>query len=322
MKKILTILLFFPILVYSQEYPTFDIMDFGKNVRTAYLYRHYETETQSTIIEKYIFNNKGQHVITYNGFNSSSQLKKIYEYQGTKLITYKKLYHDSSDDSLSSNENAPVIFEKINWNNSVTWEDIKIKYDSLGNVSNYEIYNHLSNDRTILDETISFIYNSDGKLEKKTWKEQENPDVLKFQFFESSSLEISDSIKNISGNYREKIFQYLGDTTKILYYLNAKLTGIEYQVYNHIDRIKSFVITNSSGDTLSISKEWYNENKQLIAKKRIYHSGYNGFGYSLDLEMGDEFYYKFDTMGNLNQIDCYDDGKFYYRDEYKIKNGW
>ena len=327
MKLLLVILCLYPCLVFSQNDLVFDTLHFGQGVREVELYRKYVSENKDKLVRKYIFNKKGQHILTYNGYDSPWQSKQIFEYNQNQLISHKTIRSSSFKNNVDWRKHKRIDStlyecvdpEKVNWDASTGYDQyITVKYGSHEKVSTYYIYEQSSKKEFYLDEKITLSYQSNGKLEKQTYSQVENANIYKFQAFKSSSAELSDTIKLISNVQSEKLYRYCKDTCLIYYYVNGKQTGLERQIYDPIRRVKKYIVSSSLGDTLSVFTEKYNESKRLIVKKRLLHKGINGFAYYLDLTPGDEFHYYYDELGRLSQINCFDKGKLYYREKFKI----
>ena len=329
MKKILIILLFIPTLVYSQEYPILDTLNFGKNVKEVLVYRKHASDKKENLIKKYVFNPQKQQRTIYTGYNSSYQYKDEYEYQNDKLISYKSYSKCSLVDNIDwlvvekidSTMYEKVNPEEIDWEKSANLNKyMTLEYYENGKVSSIKLYEQMSEGESYLDEEIKFIYNSKGQIESKTYSEKGHPNVIKFQAFKPSSLELNDSIKMLSGTMRKKRFYYFNDTTLIKYFVNGIHTGNEYQIFNADEetKTKTYTVYNPLNDTLSLSVETFNENQLLISRKNILQKGYNGFGFSLDVAAGDEYFYEYDNLKRIKKVDCYDIGEFYYSDTYIV----
>jgi hypothetical protein len=328
---------------FGQEYPRIDTLFYGTNVDHIRHYLHYN-DKEEMLVETNWFDDAGKHIFTYYGYDNESQSRTSFEYDKGYLTSVKRtdyrsphndsigqLLHEETMDYLRKgldidwdliNEKYDKLYEKVNPEN-VNWisnqdlhPSLLIKRNIYGQDSLIELYSELSDNEFYLDEIITFDYNEQNKLVKKKWTDVPHESVFKFQAFKPSSNEFEDSIKVLSGSYREKIFRHSGDTIKIEYFVNGSYTGYELQIT--VDGIKEEIVYNSNNDTLSYYTNEFDSNNLLIRRHRVKHTGYNGFGYSLDLRWGNIEKYKYDTNHRLVQIDGFEEDKHIYVERFEI----
>ncbi len=349
MRNILFILLLFPLNLFSQEYPRIDTLSFGKNVKEALLYQHYCQKADTILIAKYISDDTGNHIYTYQGYTSPMSERTTFKYENGQLTNiikhrYSSSYNDSIEDEmwnryfkiLSKGENAEtekkadslyqayklkyilIDPEKVSWESEGVFKnEIKIEYDSKNNPKVYHIYTSTMNGAIRLDMIFEIVYNDNGDIESKEWTDIEHPNTIKLNAFKPNTLELNDSIKVLSGNIRTKKYTYKTNLVLIDYFLNKKKTGMEKQIYNPVKKKNDIIVMNLIGDTLSYRTESFDLNGKINKKESIIETGYDGFGYGSDSVEAERKDYHYDSYGRINQIVDYLNKKEYSVSIYK-----
>ncbi|MBR8538402.1 hypothetical protein KDU71_22730 [Carboxylicivirga sediminis] len=349
MKNVLLILLLVPLNIFSQEYPRVDTLNFGENVKEAFLYQHYCHQGDTNLVEKYIYDDAGNHIYTFEGYNYPMPTRTMFEYEKgllNKIIKHKytSSYNDSLKDEmwnryfkiLSKGENketerkADSLYqayklkyvlidpEKVRWEKEGVFEsEIKIEYNSQSNPKEYRIYTSIMNEPPRLDMVLEIEYNDNGRIKSKCWTDIEHPNTIKLNAFKPNTLMLNDSIKVLSGDIRKKEYTYNTNLVLIECFLNQKHTGIEKEIYNPTTRKKDIIVMNLTGDTLSYRTEYFDLKGKLIKKERIIETGYDGFGYGYDSVAEEQKEYYYDSEGRINQILGYEDKKRYSVSTYK-----
>lgn len=347
MKTAIFILLsFLPCFVFGQDYPKIDTLNYGENISHVRYFIQYEGEKEM-LLETYWFNELGKHTITYSGYdgyelvkqtkttfnydtyNNLSEIESIY-YISPKNDSIGKLYSNEAREYFRKYNTIEKLDDKyrslyervnpesVNWNSDLpVYAKMIFQRNVLGKDSVIEIYNTFG-DEIYLDETVSFFYDSKNDLERKKWMDITYSNILEFQAFKPNSTELADTITNLTGSYREKTFKYFKDSTVIQYFVNGELTGNEIQRMVDNGQLKTELALNVSGDTLSYYKSIFNTNNQLEREERVLHTGYDGFGYGIDLAWGNIKKYKYDNDNRLIQIDTYDNDKHICTERFEI----
>ena len=329
------------VILYGQEYPRVDTVNYGSNVSHVYRYFHYDDKPEK-LTGSFWFNEEVRHDHTLFGYEYEKQIKTTFEYDhdGALIKIIEKSYQSPKNDSLSK-----AYLEEINKDIDSDWNTIHSKYDSMYEVVNPETVNwqlveqfpklifcrdNLRRDSIIevhrtfhsgepyLAEKVYFHYNDQNELIAKKWINIEHPNIIEFNAFKPSTTIFDDSIKLISGSAQAKTYEIREDLIKINYYVNGKFTGYEHQTLNVDGLISDEFVFNTKGDTLSHFINIYNENELLKIRHEKYHSGYNGFGYSLDLLWGNINKYSYDTLNRLIRVDGFHDEKHISTTRFEI----
>ncbi len=347
MKTAIYILLsFLPCFVFGQDYPKIDTLNYGKNVSHVRYFMQYDGEKEM-LLETYWLNELGKHTITYSGYDGFeffNQTKTTFEYDTLgNLSEIKSIgYISPKNDSISKlfaieareyfskynsieklNEQYLPLYQKVNpesvnWNSDLPILAKKIfKRNVLGKDSVIEIYNTFG-DKIYLDDIVLFFYDSKNNLERKKWIDITYPNIFQFQAFKPGSTELADTITNLTGSFQEKTFKYFKDSIVIQYFVNGELTGNEIQKTVDNGLLKTELTLNTNGDTLSYYKCVYDSNNQLKTRHRIIDTGYDGFGYTIDLAWGNIKKYQYDYKKRLLQIDTYENDKHICIERFEI----
>jgi len=349
MKTAIYILLsFLPCFVFGQDYPKIDTLNYGENISHVRYFIQYDGEKEM-LLETYWFNEIGKHTITYSGYDGFELFKQTkttfdYDTYGNLSETQSIYYISPKNDSIGklySNEareyfrkynsiekldekyrslHERVNPENVNWNSDLPiYAKLIFKRNTLGRDSIIEIYNTFG-DKIYLDETVSFFYDSKNNLKRKKWMDITNPNIIEFQAFKPSSTELADTITKLTGSYQEKTFNYFKDSIVIQYFANGELTGSEIQMTVDNGQLKTELTLNANGDTLSYYKSVYDSNNLLKTWQRIKDTGYDGFGYAIDLSLGNIKKYQYDFKNRLLQIDTYENDKHICIERFEINN--
>ncbi len=348
MKKITyIILLFFPFTLLGQDYPRIDTVNYGKAISHVNHYLRYDDKDEK-LIESYWFNNLGKHYRTYYGYEDYSQGMTVFEHNikneisCVKYLSYtsphndsiSKMYYEESyelykngkRDNNTYNElqrKYSSMYEVINpenikWNSKDRLPRIIIYKNQLDQDSLMEIFNDFGDGERYLDERVYFLYNRANELIRKIWSDVKNPNVFEFQAFKQNTTELDDSITILTGTNEEKIYKYFKDSIVIKYYVNGQYTGYEINKSSNNGLKLEELVFNTKNDTLSYFIKNYNSEKLLTSENRVKHNGYNGFGYSMDLERGDIKKYKYDSKNRLIRIDGYEGNKHISVDRFEF----
>jgi hypothetical protein len=287
----------------------------------------------------------------YDGFEIYKQSKISYNYDSNKkLSTVKYLdsispkndsigklysseiresiengsYRKDKNISIKISEKVHRMYEHVNPEN-VNWGRVSkmipnmiFKRNKIGNDSLIEIYNKLNDKEIYLDQIVFFFYNAQNKIKRKKWIDVPHSNVFEFQAFKPSSVEFEDSITILTGSYQEKTYKYYKDSIVIKHNLNGRFTGSEIKILNNKGRVQSELVLNTKQDTLSYYQNKWDSINNLKSRKRIKHTGYDGFGYSLDLTYGNIKAYKYDEKNRLVQIDTFEDDIPVCSERFKI----
>ncbi|MCY1634032.1 hypothetical protein [Marinifilum sp. D737] len=351
--RLYIILTFLPLLSIGQEYPIVDTLNYGSNVSHVKYYIQNEGEDE-VLIKTYWFNELGKHTTTYTGyggFKIYKQSKITYNYSingnldnikhqdyispqndsiGNFITTeIKKVISNGSykkgnnviENILAKYESSyiSVVPEDINWHSSENLHPAMIfKRNQLGQDSLILLFDTISKNEMCLDEIVSFIYDDENRLVKKKWINMPIRYGFEFQVFKPSSVNFEDSTLNLNNIYQEKIYKYLEDTIEIKYFEEKHLTGTEIKVLNDKNLVQSELVINARQDTLSHYQYKWNSMNKLESSKRIKHTGYDGFGWALDLTYGNIKKYKYDDKNRLVRIEIFQDDKLVCTERYEI----
>ncbi|NOU61987.1 hypothetical protein [Marinifilum caeruleilacunae] len=336
-----------PCLLFAQDYPIIDTLNYGGNVSHVKYYFQNDGDKE-ILLETYWFNESRKHTITYTGYDGIEiykQTKTSYNYDinnnlttvkyldyispkndsiGKLLISeIRKAYKEDKNISNELIEKYQAMYEYINPEN-INWGSNKemiplliFKRNRIGNDSLIEIYNEINDKEIYLDQIVFFFYDKQNRIKRKKWIDIPNSNVFKFQVFKPSDVKLEDSIKVLTNSYQEKTFKYYKDSIVMKHYVNGRFTGSEINKTNSNGTLSEFVL-NSNGDTLSSYLNEWDLRKNLINRKRIKHTGYDGFGYSLDLTFGNIKKYKYDEKNRLIQIDTFEDDKHVCTERFEI----
>ncbi|MDN5204613.1 hypothetical protein QQ008_24690 [Fulvivirgaceae bacterium BMA10] len=342
-KKFIPLLIFQSLLIslYGQEYPYVDTVNYGNTVSHVYRYFHYDDKPEK-LIDSFWFNDEGRHEFTLFGYDYEEQIRTSFEYDHDGALTkvIERSYQSTKNDSLSK-----IYLEEINQDIEIDWDAIHAKYDSMYEYVNPETVNWqlakqipklifrrdiLSRDSIIevhrrfhsgesyLAEKVYFLYNEENELIAKKWINIEHPNIIEFNAFKPSVAVFEDSIKLISGSAQAKTYDISKDLIKINYYVNGRFTGYEHQILNIDGLITDEIVFDTKGHTLSHFINTYNDQKLLERRYRKYHSGYNGFSYSLDLLWGNIDKYIYDSLNRLIRIDGFENEKHISTTRFEI----
>jgi len=349
---IYTLLNLVPCLLFGQDYPRIDTLNYGNDV--SHVKYFYQREGKDEILlETYWFDEFGKHLITYKGYDGyeiykQSKISYIYD-SNNNLSIVKYLdsispkndsigelyssairksiengsYRKDKNISIKISEKYQRMYEhvnpeKINWGRvSKMIPSMIFKRNKIGNDSLIKIYNKLNDREIYLDQIVFFFYNSQNKIKRKKWIDVAHSNVFEFQAFKPSSVEYEDSITILTGSHQEKTYKYYKDSIVIKHNVNACFTGSEIKKTNS-NGISSEIVLNTNGDTLSYYQNLWDLRKNLTSRRRIKHTGYDGFGYSLDLTYGNIKKYKYDDRDRLVQIDTFEDDKHVCTERFEI----
>ncbi|MGL1886204.1 MAG: hypothetical protein OCD76_06790 [Reichenbachiella sp.] len=326
-----------PTILFAQEYPSIDTVNYGSNVSHVYEYFHYDHAPEQQI-SSFWFNESGKHQFTLSGYGDKVQTKILYKYDESGILRgVNKLFNQSTfNDSISRAYENEIDYIYKNYDHDPyedgTMDSLYLKYNSMYEYVNPEkaswqnvkqepkfifyrnslnqdsiilVFSNFSSEESYLYEKVFYYYNDKGELITKKWDNIEHPNIIEFSAFKSGTVDFEDSIKLISGSNEAKTYDWQKKITKMKYYVNGKLTGYEHQILNNDGLVTEELVFNTTGDTLSHFMNTYNDSKLLESRYRKYHSGYNGFGYSLDFLHRDNDKYTYDSLNRLIKIDSY-----------------
>lgn len=318
------------VLLFGQEYPYIDTVNYGNNVSHVFRYFHYDDKPEK-LTASFWFNKEGRHEYSLFGYHYEEQRKTTFEYDhsGTLKKVIEATYQSTRNDSLSK-----AYYDEINQDIEIDWSSLYTKYDSMYELVNpeavnwkivesvpklvfkrdgklrdslVEVYSTFHSGEPYLDDKVFYYFNEEGELIAKKWINVKHPNIIEFSAFKPGTAVFEDSIKLISGSAQAKTYDRSKDLIKIDYYVNGKFTGFEHQILNNEGLISDELVFNTAGDTLSHFINTYTKYGLPESRYRKYHSGYNGFGYSLDLLWGNIEKYQYDTLNRLIRIDGFED---------------
>ncbi len=330
------------IILNGQEYPRVDTVNYGSNVSHVYCYSNYSDEKPEIRARSFWFDEEGRHDYTLSGYAYEEQTKTSYEYDGNGALirVIEQSYQSPKNDSLTI-----AYWEEVNTDKNRNWDALHAKYDSLYEVVNpemvnwqlvekipklifsrdnfgrdslVEVYRTFHTGEPYLAEKVYFIFNDKNQLIAKKWINIKHPNIIEFNAFKPNTAIFDDSIKLISGSTQAKTYELREDYLRINYYVNGKFTGYEYQYFKVDNLITDELVFNTSGDTLSHFTNDYNENNLLKIRNEKFHSGYNGFDYSLDLAWGNITKYTYDSLKRIIQIDVLQDQQHVSKTRFEI----
>jgi hypothetical protein len=336
MRKLTIFLIYqlIPVILLAQEYPSVDTVNYGSDVSRVNQYFHYDDDAEK-LINSFWFNNEGKHEFTLFGYGYEKQTKISFEYDndGVLIKVIKASYQSSKNDSLSKayyhelNKAFEIdISEDGKWDKmhskydyinpeTVNWQPVKqipkltFSRDILRRDSIIEVYGTFHSGEPYLAEKVYYHYNKDNELTTKKWINIEHPNIIEFNAFYPGTAVFEDYIKLISGSDQAKTYAISKDFIKKNYYINGKFTGYGHQTLSNNGLVSDELVFDKKGDTLSHIINTYNTNKLLESRNIKHHSGYSGFGYSMDLLWGNSDKYTYDTLNRLIRIDGFEDEK-------------